>query len=90
MPCPVHNYMPPPTAMAGDVQRAHSGPQIVTDNGSENFRARVEIGNSGKDCRFVDGGLTRAENVAGIAEDTNEIFFRLRAEDNAPRFFSHA
>lgn len=89
MPRPVHNNMPPPTTAPRYMQRAHSGPQIVADNGSENFRAGVEIGKSGKDCRFVDGCLTRAENVAGIAENTNEIFFRLRAEDDAPRFFSH-
>ncbi len=86
----VHDDMPPPTTMAGNVQRPDSRPQIVTGNASENFRAGVEISESGKDCRFVNGGLTRAENIAGIAEDTDEIFLRLGTKDYAPRFCSHA
>jgi len=89
VPGPVDDDMPPRAAMTADMQRADSWAQIVAGNTSENRRACVEFGESIKDYRFVDDLLTRAKSVAGIGEDANEIFFRLRAEDNAPRFLNH-
>jgi hypothetical protein len=61
----------------------------IMGDASRNVGAGIERGESVKDNGFVEGSLARAEDVGGASEDTDEIFFRLRAEDDAPCCAGH-
>jgi hypothetical protein len=68
--CPVYEDMSSPSTMTGNVHGPDSGSQNIPRDASENFRTEVQFGDGGKDCRFVDRLLMRAETFASKTEDT--------------------
>src|SRR5271157_359671 len=81
---PVHDEMPPASALARNVKGSKIGQDFVTSGASKHIWAVTERGKRLKNRGSVDVSLSRAESVSCIFQDAGEIFLGLSTKANPP------
>jgi hypothetical protein len=81
---PVHDEMPPASALARDMEGSKIWEDFVTSGASEHVGAVAERGKRLKERGSVNVRLLRAESLSCVFQDAGEIFLGLSTKANPP------
>ena len=86
----IYDEMTSPTALTRNVKAAEARENFVTGGASGHVRARVKRREGIDERDLLNRGLSFAEIIGGVFENTSEILFGLGAEANLPLSVGHS